>query len=198
MVLAELRRRLRTIFAVTETSDVARRYFSLQVFDGAMVGIGIIFGLHLSGPHTLGVVLQATLSIALAVFISGWTGALISERAEQAARIRRLELATLRELRNTLLGRVGSIAVLLVALVNGLTPVAAVLAVSFPYLATLHLGLERSLGLIGTVTVSTLLLLTAGAVVGRSTGIGVLRTSSQMIGAGLAAAVLVILLESFF
>ncbi|MEM2067416.1 MAG: hypothetical protein QXJ88_02475 [Nitrososphaerota archaeon] len=198
MVLGGLRQRLKTIFTVAETSEVARRYFSLQLFDGAMVGIGVVFGLHFSGPHGFGVISQTLVAVIIAMVISGWTGALISERAEQEARIKRLELATLITLRDTIQGKVGSIAALLVALVNGLTPVAAFLTVSLPYLATVYLGEETMYGLIISLIFTAGLLLTAGAVVGRSARIGVIKTSAQMIGSGLAAAGLIILLESFF
>jgi len=184
------------VFLVTETGEVARRYFSLQIFDGAMVGIGIIFGLHFSGAHSAGVIIQTLVSVMIAMVISGWTGALISERAEQEARIRRLELATLTELRRTLHGRVGSTAALLVALVNGLTPVAAVLTVSTPYVAGILLGFGRLQGLAGTVAVASVLLLAAGAMVGQSTGAGPLRWAAKMIGAGLAAALLVVIVEA--
>ncbi|MEM0481596.1 MAG: hypothetical protein QXM16_01735 [Nitrososphaerota archaeon] len=189
---------MKTIFVVTETSGVARRYFSLQVFDGAMVGVGLIFGLHLSGPHPFRVVAQTVVAVVIAMVISGWTGALISERAEQEARIRRLELATLTALRNTLHSRVGSIAVLLVALVNALSPVAALLTVSLPYLVAIYLGAETVYGLISSLAVTAALLLVAGVVVSRAVGINVLKTAGQMIGAGLAAAGLIILFEILF
>ncbi len=198
MVFGWLRSRLKTIFVVTETSGVARRYFSLQVFDGAMVGVGLIFGLHLSGPHPFRVVAQTVVAVVIAMVISGWTGALISERAEQEARIRRLELATLTALRNTLHSRVGSIAVLLVALVNALSPVAALLTVSLPYLVAIYLGAETVYGLISSLAVTAALLLVAGVVVSRAVGINVLKTAGQMIGAGLAAAGLIILFEILF
>ncbi len=198
MVFGWLRSRLKTVFAVTETRGVARRYFSLQVFDGAMVGVGLVFGLHLSGPHPFRVIAQTVVAVVIAMVISGWTGALISERAEQEARIRRLELATLTALRNTLHTRVGSIAVLLVALVNALSPVAALLTVSLPYMITTYLGGETVYGLISSLAVTAALLLVSGAIVGRAAGINVLKTAGQMIGAGLAAAALIILFETLF
>lgn len=196
MFLSELRQRLKTVLTITETSDVARRYFSLQSFDGVMVGIGVIFGLHLSGAHTLRVIAQTVISVMIAMTVSGVTGALISEKSEQEARIKRLEEATLREMRNTLHARVGSVAIVIVALINGLSPVSAVFAVALPYLLVVNFGLERFYGLVGALLVATIILLAAGTVVGRSTRIGGLKAAAQMIAAGMVTAFLIIILES--
>lgn len=198
MILTKLIERLKIALTISETREIARRYFSLQIFDGAMVGIGAIFGLHISGPHSFNVILRSITAIMIAMVISGITGAIISERAEQEARIKKLEQATLTVLKNTLHSKVRYPAVFFVALINGLSPVGALILVSLPYLASTHAGSSLEMGAAGSLLLCVALLLSTGAIVGRTARIGVLKTSLVTVAAGLSAALLIILVEAVF
>jgi predicted membrane protein (TIGR00267 family) len=196
LVLNRLLGRLRLVFALTETSGVVRRYFSLQVFDGAMVGIGLVFGLYISDLHGYDSALRAVVSILIGVAISGYTGAFISERAEQLRRIKSLEQATLREMSKTLVAAAGVHATIIVALVNSLSAVMAILVVSAPYLAASASMAPLEQGLYSSLLVCLALLFLSGTAVGRIAGISALRTALQMVGAGLLAAPLIMIVET--
>ncbi|MEM0445594.1 MAG: hypothetical protein QXW60_04940 [Nitrososphaerota archaeon] len=198
MVLARLIRRLKIILAITETRDIARRYFSLQVMDGAIVGIGLVFGLHISGPHPGHVIARSVSAVMIAMVISGVTGAVISEKAEQEARIKRLEMATLTALKNTLHTRVSFPAIFLVAMVNGLSAIGALFLVSLPYLAYTYTSGPLELGIAASFLTCITLLLATGVVVGKAAGIGTLSTSLLTVAAGSLAALLIIIVELLF
>jgi predicted membrane protein (TIGR00267 family) len=196
LVLRRIIKRLNLTFTLTETTDIARRYFSLQIFDGAMVGIGLVFGFHISGFHGYESLLRAIIPILIGIAISGYTGAFVSERAEQAYRIRRLERATLTEMSGTMLASVGTQATIFVSLVNSLSAVTATALVSTPYILASALKALPEHGLYLSMIICLALLSLSGSVVGKTTGIGVLRTALQMAGAGVVAAALIILVES--
>jgi predicted membrane protein (TIGR00267 family) len=79
---------------ITKASGIARRYFVLNGFDGAMTVFGIVLGSWIAGVVDSRIVILAGLVTSLAMGLSGFFGALLAERAEREGHLKELEAAT--------------------------------------------------------------------------------------------------------
>jgi predicted membrane protein (TIGR00267 family) len=79
---------------ITKASGIARRYFVLNGFDGAMTVFGIVMGSWIAGVVSPNIIILAGLVTSLAMGLSGFFGALLAERAEREGHLKELETAT--------------------------------------------------------------------------------------------------------
>jgi len=134
--LKRLSRQIRNVRELGELSDVgeiARRYFAMNAFDGALTIIGVLVGSYAAGVVRASVVVTTGMSTALAMGISGLWGATLTESAERKRSLNRLEEATLSDLADTRLARASRVAVVIVALTDSLAPVGSSLLVLLPF-----------------------------------------------------------------
>ena len=124
---------LREYTKISEAGQIARRAFANNSFDGVLTMIGVVMGSYVVGIQDAKVVLVTGLSTALAIGISGGWGAYLTESAERRHAIGQLEQVTLTELQDTKIGKASDMAVVLVALVDGLSPFLAALLVVVPF-----------------------------------------------------------------
>ena len=87
-------RKIRLYLKVTRASGIARRYFVMNGFDGAMTAFGIILGSWIAGVSKPGVIVLSGLGACLAMGLSGFFGAYMAERAERERHLKELEKAT--------------------------------------------------------------------------------------------------------
>lgn len=114
--------RLRFLVKVITTQGIARRYFVTNGFDGALTMLGLIMGFYTFGDIPLSGMLSACLGAAIALCMSGLTSAYISEAAEKKRELNELEQALLADLSESNYGVVARFVPLVVALVNGFSP----------------------------------------------------------------------------
>jgi len=195
MIIERLRQRIRTIMALSETSGIARRYFALNAFDGALIGLGAIFGFYISEMHEYRVVSLTILAIALGSAISGFSGAYISEKLEQEARLKRLEEAILTDLKNSIHYSASLTSTIIVSLVNGLSSLMAILAVSSPYVLSSYVSSSEVVGIIGSMLTFLALLGLLGYFFGRELRINTLSVVSRVLLVGVIAVVIYLLFE---
>ncbi len=195
MIIERLRQRIRTIMALSETSGIARRYFALNAFDGALIGLGAIFGFYVSEMHEYRVVSLTILAIALGSAISGFSGAYISEKLEQEARLKRLEEAILTDLKNSIHYSASLTSTIIVSLVNGLSSLMAILAVSSPYVLSSYVSSSEVVGIIGSMLTFLALLGLLGYFFGRELRINTLSVVSRVLLVGVIAVVIYLLFE---
>jgi predicted membrane protein (TIGR00267 family) len=79
---------------ITRASGIARRYFVLNGFDGAMTVFGIVLGSWVAGVVESSIIILAGFVTSLAMGLSGFFGALLAERAEREGHLKELEAAT--------------------------------------------------------------------------------------------------------
>lgn len=115
-------------------SEIARRYFAMNAFDGVLTMIGVLMGTMTAGVTDPQIVLTTGLTTSMAMGISGLWGAYLTETAERRRKLSRLSRQTLTELSGTRLGRASRLAIVIVALVDGLSPLLAALLVLTPFL----------------------------------------------------------------
>lgn len=169
--LAHHLRTLREYGRIAGVAEIARRYMAMNAFDGVLTMIGVLMGNYLAGVRNAHVVIHTGLATSIAMGVSGLWGAYLTEAAERKRELAELERAALTDLGQTRIGRASRVAVLIVALVDGLAPFVAALIVLIPLFAAgvfgnilVSYGLALALALVGLFGLGVFL----GRVSGRS------------------------------
>jgi predicted membrane protein (TIGR00267 family) len=117
---------------VFRASSIARRYLVTNGFDGSLTMLGMITGFYASGMNDLTVAISACLGAAIALFVSGISSAYLSEKAEREKELQDLEQALLTDLTDSHYGQASRYLPVLVALVNGLSPLLLSMVILLP------------------------------------------------------------------
>ena len=134
--MAPLRRlidRFQRYNQLVNIGEIARRYFAMNAFDGVLTIIGVLMGNFTAGVEDARIVVTTGLATCVAMGISGLWGAYLTEAAERRRELLELERYTLTDLGETSLGEASRMAVVIVALVDGLSPFLAALLVLTPF-----------------------------------------------------------------
>ncbi len=111
----------------------------MNSFDGAMTILGIIVGSFAYGSLDPKMIIGAGLGAGLAMTVSGFSGAYMTERAERRRGLMKLEQAMLKQLNNSIHGKAMRMAAIWTAFVYGLSPAIAAIICLIPFfLANLH------------------------------------------------------------
>lgn len=130
--MASLIAELTWLLTLTRSHLIARRYFVVNGFDGALTMLGLLVGFYVSDEVKLPVVISACLGVAIALGMSGISSAYISEAAEKRRELRELEKAMMTDLRQSAHGRAARFLPVVIALVNGIAPLAISLVILLP------------------------------------------------------------------
>jgi predicted membrane protein (TIGR00267 family) len=125
----------RFLLRITRTHDIMRRYFVVNGFDGALTMLGLILGFLVSGATGLSVIIKVCLGAAIALGVSGISSAYISEVAERKRALGKLEDAMITDLHDSAHGEAARGVPLLIAIVNGLSPLVICLLILTPLIA---------------------------------------------------------------
>jgi predicted membrane protein (TIGR00267 family) len=77
-------------------SEIARRYFAMNAFDGVLTIIGVLMGNFVAGVSDARIVLSTGLATCVAMGISGLWGAYLTESAERKRDLDELSRVPLR------------------------------------------------------------------------------------------------------
>ena len=113
---------LRFWFHLGGSQGIIRRYFVVNGFDGALTLLGLVSGFQLAGTEDLKVMIGGCVGAAVALGVSGLTSAYLSESAERQRSLAQLEEAMLHDLSQSQHARAARVLPVLIALVNGLSP----------------------------------------------------------------------------
>ena len=183
------------LLRITRSHRIARRYFVVNGFDGALAMLGLIIGFAISAPDNLAVIINVCLGAGIALSMSGISSAYISEAAERKRALEKLEEAMVADLSASAHGDAARRVPLIIALVNGLAPLAISLLILTPlWLATSGVQLPVS-PLHAAIAITLLLIFLLGVFLGRIAGISWLRSGLQTLLVALITAVIIYLLE---
>jgi predicted membrane protein (TIGR00267 family) len=124
---------LREYDKLANISEIARRYFAMNAFDGVLTIIGVLMGNLVAGVNNAQIVLSTGLATSVAMGISGLWGAYLTESAERQRDLKELGRVTLTDLSNTRIGRASRAAGFIVAVVDGISPFLAAMIVLIPF-----------------------------------------------------------------
>jgi len=182
-----LKRRLRQFKEyddIAEISEIARRYFVMNAFDGILTIIGVLTGSYAARVESASVVISMGLATSVAMGISGLWGAYFTEAAERKRDLDELENHTLTDLSETRIGRASRVAGVTVALVDGFAPFLSALIVLLPFFFSVYLG-DIYLSYYLSLGIALLSLFGLGAFLGMVSRENVALWGLKMIGAGL-------------
>ncbi len=123
---------LLSLIRISRSQHIARRYFVVNGFDGALTMLGLLMGFYVSGQVALPVAISVCLGAAIALGMSGLTSAYISETAERKHELERLEDAMMVDLGESAHGKAARLMPLLIAFINGAAPFLIALIIVFP------------------------------------------------------------------
>jgi predicted membrane protein (TIGR00267 family) len=128
--------------------NIARRALANNSFDGVLTMIGVLMGAYVSNIRNATTVIRVGIATSISIGVSGLWGAYLAESAERKRELSELERMSLTDLSETKIGRASRVAVVVVSLVDGLSPFVSSLIVLIPLFAA---------SLIGDILVSYLL-----------------------------------------
>jgi len=191
--LSEWFAKLRRHIKLTDSGAIARRYFVIGAFDGALTILGVILGAYVAEGHAhpdlaVKLILGAGLSGGVALAVSSTVGAYEAERVEHMLDHQHLEKAMLRPVEGTRVEAM-RVSISVSALVHGIAPL---LAAFIPLLPFFFLDLETA---VTTAIITTLgFLFVLGAYLGSLIKEMIVYTGLRFVIAGLGTAIILILI----
>lgn len=187
--------KLSEYFKLIKEEEVARRYFVVNTFDGALTIFGIVTAIYFSGNKDDSIVIISAVGAAIAIAVSGVWGAYSIERAERLRSLRELERHLIRDLDETELEKKAKVVTVLVALVDGLSPLLTSLVIISPFFAskTALITVENAFMYSFTLVVAILFFL--GALVGKIAKEEVVSSGLRMVFAGIIVGTIAYLIE---
>jgi predicted membrane protein (TIGR00267 family) len=187
-------RGIKLYLKVADAEGILRRYAVMNGFDGAMTTLGVLIGSAVFDDIPLGYIIHTVLGASLAMFVSGVWSVFLVERAERARYLKRLEKVLFRNLDGSLIERAHTVASMIVALVDGSSPVLASLASITPMIVGMMLQVSRELCLMASLICNLTLLFILGVILGYISKGRLLLHGVMMLSAGLVAITIAMML----
>jgi len=170
---------IKFLLRITSTHDIARRYFVVNGFDGALTMLGIIMGFYISEPSSLIIIINACMGAAIALGVSGVSSAYVSEQAERRRALSELEDAMVANLQDSAHAQAARWVPVFIGLVNGLAPLLISLLIIMPLWLS-HTGIELFVAPIyASIIIAVSLIFLLGVFLGRISNISWLRSGIQ-------------------
>ncbi|MCS7102901.1 MAG: hypothetical protein NZ992_03350 [Candidatus Korarchaeum sp.] len=128
--------------------------------------LGVILGSYSTGVSEPSVAIGLISAGALSIFLSGFIGTYISERAERGLKIRELERAVLMALEETVISKLEKGKAIIIALMSGGIPSLFVMLLSIPFQLCKYGILEIGHSYVSSIVEALTLLFIMGAYLG--------------------------------
>ena len=180
---------------VTKATKILRRYFAMNAFDGAMTSLGVVIGSYISNIGDARAVIGVILLSGVAMAVSGFSGTYMAESAERSKSLNELEDAMLVDLEDTIYGQASKFVSVFAAIVDGSAPFLASIPSVVPFYLVMAglLSLQAAFFISIGACLATLFML--GVFLGRVSESNVLYSGVKMVIAGVAVALLALLLN---
>lgn len=120
------------LLRLSHSQQIARRYFVVNGFDGALAMLGLNTGFLVSGGVSIPTAVSACTGTAIALGMSGLSSGYVSEMAERRRELRELEHAMVTDLEQSVHAKAARLVPILIALVNGMAPFLIAMLVTTP------------------------------------------------------------------
>jgi predicted membrane protein (TIGR00267 family) len=180
---------------VTKATKILRRYFAMNAFDGAMTSLGVVIGSYISNIGDARAVIGVILLSGVAMAVSGFSGTYMAESAERSKSLNELEEAMLVDLEDTIYGQASKFVSIFAAFVDGSAPFLASIPSVVPFYFALMGVMSLQLAFFVSIGASLATLFMLGVFLGRVSESNVLYSGVKMVFAGVAVALLALLLN---
>jgi predicted membrane protein (TIGR00267 family) len=170
-------------------SQIARRALANNAFDGMLTMIGVLMGNYLGGVRSAITVIRIGIATSISIGVSGLWGAYLAESAERGRELAELEKISLTDLSDTKIGRASRVAVVVVSLVDGLSPLVSSMIVLLPFFFAPLTG-NIILSYVLSLAVALVGLFGLGMFLGRISGRGLIGYGWRTVVAGIVAIVI--------
>ena len=161
---------LQQLISISRSQQIARRYFVVNGFDGALTTLGLLIGFYLNRESDLHMVVTVCLSAAIALAMSGFSSAYVSESAERRQELQQLQSAMISDLSESTHARASRWVPWLIAVVNGLSPFTMALLIIMP-LVLAEMGVPLALDpYLSAIGVAFALIFLLGVFLGKVSG----------------------------
>jgi predicted membrane protein (TIGR00267 family) len=186
-------RKAEFLLEITHSQGIARRYFVVNGFDGALTMLGLILGFQFSASAPLPIIINACLGAAIALGVSGISSAYVSELAERKRELLQLEEAMLKDLHASAHSQAARWVPIIIAVVNGSAPLLISLVILSPLLIT-NMGIVLPIPpLYLAVTLALIIVFLLGVFLGRISGVSWLRSGLQTLVVAITTSILICL-----
>lgn len=181
---------------ISDLGTIARRYFVMNAFDGALTMLGVVIGAAMAQTETPTIIIAAGISGSFAMGISGFSGAYMAESAERTKEIKGIEKAMLKPMdEDSMHKEAAKFATKVTAMVDALSPAIAALAVISPYFL-IHFGiLDMSAAFIVSLGITLAILSILGMYLAKVTEENMLWHGLRMLAVGLITAILCVVVS---
>ena len=194
--LSEYLDEIGTYLRVTRAQRILRRYFAMNAFDGAMTSLGVVIGSYISNISDPRAIIGVIIVSGIAMAVSGFSGTYMTESAERSRSLNELEDAMLVDLDDTIYGRASRFVSLFAAVVDGSAPFVASIPTVVPFYLSLVGLLPIDIAFYASIGAALAVLFLLGVFLGRVSEGNLLYSGIKMVVAGLAVALLALLLNS--
>jgi len=184
---------VRQYHEIAGVGEIARRYFVINAFDGSLTTLGVIAGAYAGGVKEARTVISLILATAVSIGVAGFYGSYQVERAERDRALREIEETTLTSLKDTTLHSASRYATIMVAAVDGVSPLIASLLIMIPFFFAPPLGIRAAYFTAGGIAFVELFLL--GMFLGRIARERLWLAGVKLVLAGAVALVISLLLN---
>jgi predicted membrane protein (TIGR00267 family) len=176
----------------------ARRAFANNAFDGVLTFLGILMGNLVLNEVIPSVIIKIGLSTCLAIGMSGAFGRYLSERAERRRLLRQMEKDMLTDLGDTSIEREGTNKMVIISLVDGVTPaLAAVLPLSPFFLAQASI-ISVSVSITVSFVLMGMVLFGLGMFLGKTAEENTFLYGGLVVAVGFATSLIIFLASVYF
>ncbi len=184
--------RIREYSRLTNLASLSRRYFVIGAFDGALTVLGVVMGAYFGGSMNVKIILTSGLGGAIALGVSSFWGAWEAEKAEREKEFRELERHLLEDLSNSIYAEAKTFAIFWASFIHGIAPVVMALVPLSPFL---FMDVTQAIWVSIGVTLASLFII--GVYLGNISGQNVLWAGLRMVLAGVATALICMLIGHF-
>jgi len=185
--------RIRIYNKIANISQITRRYFAINGFDGVITIIGVLIGNFIIGTQDFKHIIIAGSAVCISLGVSGVWSAYNSESAERAKEIKDLEAFTLHDLDGTIISKAQNFASRVLAVINGFSAGATAFLPLLPFFFAKHIDINTSY-YIG-FGIAFIILIGIGVFLGKVSKRNIVFSALKMVAAGIFCVLLSFLLE---
>jgi predicted membrane protein (TIGR00267 family) len=162
--------KIRNYIRISEVASIGRRYFIMNAFDGATTVLGIVIGAYVAEITNEFWVIWSGLGATIAMGMSGFAGAYITEEAERTKKLNSLEKSMLKKLGDSVVGKASRFAPLWAGIVDGLSPAVAAIACLTPFFLSSRGAFSISFAIQLSIATALSVLFLLGVFLGKVSG----------------------------
>jgi len=177
--------KIRRYIRISEVAPISRRYFIMNAFDGATTILGIVIGAYAAEITNESWVIWSGLGVSLAMGLSGFVGAYMTEEAEREKKLNALEKSMLTELKDSVVGKASRFASLWAGIVDGVSPALTALVCLMPFFLSSHGLFAINFAILLSVAMALSIMFLLGVFLGKISNRNMLFHGAKMFFVGL-------------